>query len=120
MITATGLRMVQEIITSGDHAHITHINIGSGTTAPAMNDFELEYELGTRKPVNYTNLGSPSTGDTYYTTWDSVEAGAIGSISECGLFSASAGGSMFCRASFDIIDFSNGSEYKLEWNVQIV
>jgi len=107
MITATGLRMVQEIITSGDHANIAYLNVGSGTTTPTINDSGLEHELGTRKMVSYTNLGSPSVGDTYYATWDSVEAGNIGSISECGLFSTSTGGSMFSRATFDTI----GVEY---------
>lgn len=120
MITATGLRMTQELITSGDHAHITHINIGSGTSVPTISDTGLQYELGTRKTVSYTALGSPSVGDTYYTVWDSIEASGIGSISECGLFSAASTGSLFNRAIFTVIEFSSGSEYKMEWDVQIV
>ena len=120
MITSTGLRMIQEIITSGDHAHITHLNIGSGTDIPTVGDTGLQFELGTRREISYTTLGSPIVGDTYYATWDSIEAGAIGSVSECGLFSALTTGSLFSRASFDTVEFSDGSEYKLEWEIRVV
>lgn len=120
MITTTGLRMIQELITSGDHAHITHLAPGSGTTAPLISDSGLEYEIGTRKSVSYSAIGSPDVGDTYSVIWNSVEANNIGSISECGLFSALTTGSMFSRATFTAINLTEGSDYKMEWNVQIV
>jgi len=120
MISTTGLSLVRGLLLDGTSNHITHTAMGSGTTIPTIDDSGLEYEISTRATISHTALGSPLVGDTYTAVWNSVEASGIGSISEIGLFSQSIGGSMFCRASFDQNSLTGGSEYKMEWNIQIV
>ena len=121
MITSTGLSIVRDLIGYGNTDTIAYFGFGSGTTAPSLSDSGLEYEVSERRAVSYSNIGSPSVGDTYSCTLNSIEASGINasgySISELGLFTQLTGGSMFNRCAFDAISLSSGSEYKFEWDI---
>jgi hypothetical protein len=119
MITTTGLSMVRALLISGNSDHISYFAIGSGTTVPTINDTALGSEW-TRSAIDTTALGSPTVGTTFAVEFNSIEASGVGNITEAGLFTQSSDGSMFSRATFDAITLSEGSEWKFEWDVEVV
>lgn len=79
-----------------------YMAVGTGGTAPANANTALQTEIGTR--VARTNLGN--TSGPSFTYWNVklqatfLEANANGTLTEVGLFSASAGGTMWTRQLF--------------------
>ena len=77
-------------------AVLTHIAVGTGTTAVIATDTALETELY-RKAV--TNIDTLANVLTVETQMNAIEANAI--WKECGILTASSGGILFNRINID-------------------
>ncbi len=95
-------------------AFMPYAAIGSGTTAPAKTDTELEDELvrieGTTTSTQSTYKNSASFGPGVGT----------GNVSEACLISASSAGTMFCRQVFTTRPKDAGDTLDLEWSVRVL
>lgn len=79
---------------------MSHIAVGTGTTAVAAGDTELVSELR-RKEASYSH----SAGTTKLTIQTTFNAGeATGAITEAGICNASRGGIFFDRVTFPVIN----------------
>lgn len=79
---------------------MSHIAIGTGTTAVAAGDTKLVSEL-LRKAASYSH----SVGTTKLTVQTTFNAGeATGAITEAGICNASSGGTFFDRVTFPVIN----------------
>lgn len=79
---------------------MSHIAVGTGTTAVAAGDTELATEL-LRKAASYSH----STGTTKLMVQTTFNAGeATGAITEAGICNASSGGIFFDRVTFPVIN----------------
>lgn len=79
---------------------MSHIAVGTGTTAVAVGDTELVSEL-LRKAASYSH----SAGTTKLTIQTTFNAGeATGAITEAGICNASSGGIFFDRVTFPVIN----------------
>jgi hypothetical protein len=78
------------------------MGVGTGGTAPANTDTTLQTPIGTR--INRSDLGFASGPSFAYWNWKLrgtfLEANANGTLTEIGLFSAAAGGTMWTRQLF--------------------
>lgn len=92
---------------------ISHVAIGSGTTAPANGDTALQNELAR---VAISPAPVPSGASVVVTTTFPAGVGT-GNISESGLFNASSAGTMFSRAIFTAIPKGALDEISIEWTV---
>lgn len=95
---------------------MSHMALGSGTTAPAATDTALESLLGVREILDSST--SPASGVVLYTS--SFEAGdATGAVTEAGIFNAASGGTMLCRTTFDVINKSATDTLSVTWIITI-
>lgn len=79
---------------------MSHIAVGTGTTAVAAGDTKLVSEL-LRKAASYYH----SVGTTKLTVQTTFNAGeATGAITEAGICNASSGGTFFDRVTFPVIN----------------
>lgn len=79
---------------------MSHIAVGTGTTAVAAGDTKLVSEL-LRKAASYSH----SVGTTKLTVQTTFNAGeATGAITEAGICNASSGGTFFDRVTFPVIN----------------
>jgi hypothetical protein len=89
------------------------IAVGTGTNAPASTDTALGGEIG-RKSAAYTNLGVGSW--KIVQSWGTGEA--VAAITESGVFFGSYV-SMFCRATFAVINKASGDTLEITWGFTI-
>lgn len=85
---------------AGRPSAMSHIAVGTGTTAVAVGDTELVSEL-LRKAASYSH----SAGTTKLMVQTTFNAGeATGAITEAGICNASSGGIFFDRVTFPVIN----------------
>ncbi len=75
---------------------LSYVGVGSGTTAPAIGDTDVETPIGSRHI--YTDRFRSSNIVTISTFFASGENN--GTWNNCGLFTAVTAGDMFCHSSF--------------------
>lgn len=112
-IVTTGLALSMARLSGSGNA-LTHIGIGSGTTATTPADTALETQLARQVFDNPGGTLSTSVA-LYYAT---IPAGTgTGTVSEAGLFNASSGGTMFSRIVFSPMTKSAGLSLVVSWTV---
>ena len=95
---------------------MSHMALGSGTTAPALTDTALESLLGTREILDSST--NPASGVIIYTS--TFEAGdATGAVTEAGIFNAATSGTMLCRTTFDVINKGASDTISVTWTITV-
>ena len=95
---------------------MSHMALGSGTTAPALTDTALESLLGTREILDSST--TPASGVVIYTS--TFEAGdATGAVTEAGIFNAATSGTMLCRTTFDVINKGASDTMSVTWTITV-
>jgi len=94
---------------------MSHMALGSGTTAAAAGDTDLESILGSREALDSTTVT-----DNAVAYVASFEAGdATGAVTEAGIFNAVSGGSMLCRTVFSVVNKAADDSMSITWTITI-
>lgn len=116
LVVNNGKGFIASRMISGGASVMSHMALGSGTTAPAAGDTALESLLGVREILDSST--SPASGVVLYTS--SFEGGdATGAVTEAGIFNAASGGTMLCRTTFDVINKSATDTLSVTWTITI-
>ena len=100
LIVTTGLNYIASRMKDATATAMTHMGLGSGTTAAAAGDTDLESILGSREALDSTTV---TDNTVQYIA--SFEAGdATGAVTEMALFNASTGGTMLARVVFAVVN----------------
>lgn len=93
---------------------MSHMAVGSSSTAPAAADTGLGGELGR------VTLTSSSVTGAVVTYAASFPAGiGTGAVVEAGLFNASSGGTMLCRTTFAVVNKGANDGMSITWTVTV-
>ena len=93
---------------------MSHMGIGSGSTAAAASDTALGSQLARTSLTSTTVSGA----DVVYV--DTFPAGTgTGAITEAGIFNASSGGTMLCRTVFDVVNKGASDAMTITWTVTV-
>lgn len=94
---------------------MSHMGLGSGSTAASAGDTDLGSLLGAREVLD------SSTASTNTITYvSSFEAGdATGAITEAGIFNASTAGDMLCRTVFAVINKAADDTLSVTWTITL-
>lgn len=111
-VVSAGLALLASRISGSGNA-LTHVGIGSGSTAPALGDTDLQTPLARRA---FDSAGSVvGSTVTFYTT---IPAGTgTGTVTEAGLFNAAAAGTMFSRLVIDPVVKTAAMALVVSWAV---
>jgi len=95
---------------------MSHMALGSGTTAAAAGNTALESQLGSRDALtSSTQSGTNNESIVYVATFSAGEA--TGAVTEAGIFNASTSGTMLCRTVFSVVNKAAGDTLQVTWTV---
>jgi len=114
LIVNTGLNFICDRM-KNDETAMSHMALGSGSTAAAAGDTTLGSQLGSREA-----LDSDTVSSNTITYTSSFEAGdATGAVTEAGIFNATSGGTMLCRTVFAVVNKSADDSLSVSWQISL-
>lgn len=118
LVVTVGKQHVADQLSGQLQAAMSHMAIGTGTTAQTLTDTQLEVELS-RKPFDSKTQGTGGNANqiVYVTAWPAGEG--TGVITEAGMFNAASGGTMFTRTVFGAKDKGAGDALTFTWTVTV-
>jgi hypothetical protein len=122
------VRDIKNLVVNAGLAHITsrllgtssgvmsHMALGSGTTAAAAGNTALGSQLGSRKTLTSSvQSGTNNEAITYVATFAAGEG--TGAVTEAGIFNAATAGTMLCRTVFSVVNKGAADVLQVTWTV---
>jgi len=115
LVVDAGLDFIASRMVGTGSSIMSHMGIGSGTTAAAAADTDLESILGSR--VSLTSATATNEQVLYIASFGAGVS--TGAVTESALFNASSGGDMLCRTTFSVINKSNDDTLQINWTISL-
>lgn len=114
LIVRTGLYHIADQMSDQLQAAMSHMAVGTGTTAVVTTDTALETELD-RNALDSVTQGASTDANkvTYSCTWAAGDG--TGALTEAGIFNSASAGTMFCRSVFAVKNKEAGESMVLDW-----
>jgi len=97
---------------------MSHMGLGSGTTAAAAAQTDLVTLLGAREALDSTTIAGSNNEKIVYVS--AFEAGdATGAVTEAGIFNASTSGDMLCRTVFSVVNKAADDTMSVTWTITL-
>ena len=113
LVVTAGKNLVASRLVGTSSDVMSHMAIGSGTTAAAAGNTALGTELGR---VSLTS-GTASAAVVTYVTF--AAGTGTGAVTEAGLLNASSGGTMLCRTVFSVVNKGANDSMTVTWTVTV-
>ena len=115
LVVDAGLDFIASRMAGTSSDVMSHMALGSGTTAAAAGDTDLDSILGSREL-----LDSVTVTDNTVVYVSSFEAGdATGAVTEAGIFNAASAGTMLCRTVFSVVNKAADDTLSVTWTITI-
>lgn len=114
LVVTAGKNLVASRLVGTTPAVMSHMAIGSGTTAAAAGNTALGSELGR---VSLTSGSASSAVVTYVATF--AAGTGTGAVTEAGLLNASSGGTLLCRTVFSVVNKGANDSMTVTWTVTV-
>ncbi len=114
LVVSTGKNFVASRIKDTTAAAMSHMGVGTSSTAAGAGDTALGAEAAR------VALASTAVATNVVTYVGSFPAGTgTGAITEAGLFNASTAGTMFCRTTFAVVNKGASDSMTITWSVTV-
>ena len=118
LVVNAGLAYVISRMVGTAKAVMSHMALGSGTTAAAAGNTDLETLLVSREALDSTTISGSNNEKVIYVA--SFEAGdATGAVTEAGIFNASSSGDMLCRTVFAVVNKGANDSLTVTWTITL-
>ena len=114
LIVDTGLDYIASRMTGTSENVMSHMAVGTGSTAAAGGDSALGTELD-RNALTSTTVTSNAIA--YVCSWAAGDG--TGSLTEAGLFNASSSGTMLCRTVFGTVTKGASDSMTITWTITV-
>lgn len=115
LVVSAGLNFICDRMEGTSEAVMSHMAVGSGTTAAAAGDTDLESILGSREALDSTTVSGSTI--TYVSSFEANEG--TGAITEAGIFNASTAGTMLCRTVFSVVNKAADDTLQITWTITL-
>jgi hypothetical protein len=115
LVVTAGLTFICSRMAGASASVMSHMALGSGTTAAAAGQTDLVTLLGSRKALD-SSTASTSTV-VYVSSFDAGEA--TGAVTEAGVFNASTAGTMLCRTVFTVLNKAASDTMNVTWTITL-
>ena len=115
LVVNTGLAYIASRMKDTTDDAMSHMALGSGTTAAAAGDTALESQLGSREALDTTTVTSNAI--EYVASFEAGDA--TGAVTEAGIFNASTAGTMLCRTVFSVVNKAADDTMSVTWTITI-
>ena len=119
LVVDDGLAYIASRMTGTAEAAMSHMAIGTGTTAAAAADATLETELDRNALTSTTIVTTTATNDSVEYVGDWAASDGTGAITEAGIFNAAASGTLLCRTVFSVINKGASDTLSITWKVVV-
>ena len=118
LVVNTGLAYIISRMVGTSKAVMSHMALGSGTTAAAGAQTDLVSMLGAREALDSTTITGSNSEKVQYVA--SFEAGdATGAVTEAAIFNAGVGGDMLCRTVFPVVNKQADDTLAITWTITV-
>jgi hypothetical protein len=118
LVVNTGLAYIASRMVGTSKSVMSHMALGSGTTAAAAGQTDLVSMLGSREALDSTTISGTNDEKVVYVS--SFEAGdATGAVTEAGIFNASTAGDMLCRTVFSVVNKAADDTMSVTWTITL-
>ncbi len=115
LVVNTGLNAILDRLIGTSEAVMSHMALGSSTTAAAAGQTDLVSILGTREALDSSTVTGSSVA--YVCTFEAGDA--TGTVTEAGIFNASSSGTMLCRSVFSAITKGANDSLNVTWTITV-
>ena len=115
LIVNTGLNAILDRLVGTSEAVMSHMGLGSSSTAAAAGQTDLISLLGSREAIDSSTVTGSSVA--YVCTFEAGDA--TGTITEAGIFNATSGGTMLCRSVFSSITKGANDSLNVTWTITV-
>lgn len=116
LVVTTGLAYIASRMKDATATAMSHMAIGTGTTAAAAGQTGLVTESAR---VALTSTTVTNNQVAYVATFPAGTPASLTAITEAGLFNASSGGTMLCRTVFAAVNKDVNDTMSITWTVTI-
>jgi hypothetical protein len=118
LVVNAGLAYIASRMVGTTKGVMSHMALGSGTTAAAAGQTDLVSILGSRETLDSTTITGTNSEKVQYVA--SFEAGdATGAVTEAGIFNASTAGDMLCRTTFSVVNKAADDTMTVTWTITL-
>ena len=114
LVVTAGKNYVASRIKDASVTAMSHMAVGSGTTAAAAGNTALGSELGR---VSLTSTAVSNAVVTYTATF--AAGTGTGAVTEAGILNASSSGTMLCRTVFSVVNKGANDSMTVTWTVTV-
>ena len=114
LVVTTGKNFVASRMAGTSSSVMSHMAIGTGTTAAAAGDTTLGSQSAR---VALTSTTATDNDVVYVATFAAGTPSSAAAITEAGIFNASTGGTMLCRTVFSEINKGTSDSLTITWTV---
>tara|TARA_R100000231_G_scaffold67057_2_gene53780 strand:+ start:12384 stop:12809 length:426 start_codon:yes stop_codon:yes gene_type:complete len=114
LVVTAGKGYVASRMKDASATAMSHMAIGSGSTAAAASDTALGNQLGR---VALTSTAVSAAVVTYTATF--AAGTGTGAVTEAGILNASSGGTMLCRTVFSVVNKGASDSMTITWTVTV-
>jgi hypothetical protein len=115
LIVNSGLEFICSRMAGASASVMSHMALGSGTTAAAAGQTDLVSILGSREALDSSTASSNTV--TYVSSFEGGDA--TGAVTEAGIFNASSAGTMLCRTVFAVVNKEADDTLSVTWTITL-
>jgi len=115
LVVSAGLTFICSRMAGVSADVMSHMALGSGTTAAAAGDTDVESILGSREALDSSTASSNTI--TYVSSFEAGEG--TGAVTEAGIFNAATSGTMLCRVIFPVVNKQADDTMSVTWTITL-
>ena len=115
LVVNSGLTFICSRMGSTSAGVMSHMALGSGTTAASSGQTDLVSILGSREALDSTSASSNTI--TYVSSFEAGEG--TGAVTEAGVFNAASSGTMLCRTVFAVVNKQADDTMSVTWTITL-
>ena len=115
LVVNDGLNYIVSRMKDTTQGAMSHMAVGSSTTAAAAGQTDLVSVLGSREALDSTAVSTNTI--TYVSSFEAGEG--TGAVTEAGIFNASSGGDMLCRTVFSVVNKQATDSMTITWTITL-
>lgn len=114
LVVTSGKNHIADQMSDKGEAAMSHMAVGTGTTAAVAGDTTLQTELDRNALTSVTQgSGADANKVTYVADWAAGDG--TGAITEAGIFNSASAGTMLCRTVFPVKNKGAADTLTMTW-----
>ena len=115
LVVTAGLTFICSRMAGTSAGVMSHMALGSGTTAAAAGQTDLVSILGSREALDSSTASANTIA--YVSSFEAGEG--TGAVTEAGVFNAASSGTMLCRTVFPVVNKQADDTMSVTWTITL-